>query len=277
MMKKSSLVAALLLTLGTAPSWAQPTPLLVSGQQTIAILDTNMDGMPDEEDDCSFEASLNGANLLIESTLGAGVALQGCTGDYMGTASANGGIGINFTSAPGVVGGVQLPTKATFFSGGGGGGGAGNSVMTLDRATIELEDGTPAEETAGGSICTQGGPAVIVRATDGTTMLFPLELFPSASAPSYLKAPRIPLADSTGEKMFVDGYIPVTPEGKITVMREGATTSIVEIDLADLDPCGGPGVPTMNEFGLIALMLGLLAGGVLVLRRRPAFANALTL
>ena len=279
MMKTFSLAAALFVSLGAASSWAQPTdPLLVSGQTTIAILDTDMDGMPDPPADCSFKAFTGGGNLLIDSMIGEGIPLQACTGDYMGSTHTNGGIAINFTSAPGVVGGVQLPTKASFFSGGGGGGGAGNNhVMTLDHATIELEDGTPAEETAGGAICTQGGPAVIVRATDGTTLLFPLQLFPSANNPTFLKAPNIPLVTSVGEKMFVDGYIPVTPDGKITVMTEGSTTPFTELDLADLDPCGGPGVPTMNELGLIVLMLGLLAGGVWMLRRRPSFATSLML
>ena len=278
MMKKSSLAAALVLAFGSTASWAASSALLVSGQSTVAVLDTNMNGMPDPPDDCSFKAFLNGGNLLVDGMIGEGLALQGCSGDFMGTASTNGGIDINFTSAPGVPGGVQLPTKATFFppSGGGAGSGAGN-VMTLDHATIQLQDGTPIEETAGGVICTNGGPAVIVRATDGTTVLFALQFFPSANNPTYLKAPSIPLKTAVGEMVFVDGYIPVTPDGKITVMPEGTTTPFVEIALADLAPCGGPGVPTMNELGLIALMLGLLAGGVWMLRKRPAFASSLTL
>jgi hypothetical protein len=140
-----------------------------------------------------------------------------------------------------------------------------------------LEDGTPVEETAGGALCSNGGPAVIVRATDGTTLLFALEFFPSAASPMFLKAANIPLANTVGEKVFVDGYIPVNPDGTITVMREGDSSPIVEVPLASLDPCGGPGVPTMNELGLIVLMFGLLAGGVWMLRRRPAFANSLAL
>jgi hypothetical protein len=275
MMKTFSLAGALLFSLATAVPSAATMNVTVSGQTVIGILDTDMDGMPDPPDDCSFKASLSGgSNLLVDGMIGTGIALQGCTGDYMGTTSANGSIGINFTSAPGVVGFVQLPTMVNFFNGGGGGG--AGVAMSPSQVTIEFEDGTPIEETAGAMICSNGGPAVIVRTTDGTTVLFALEFYPDAANPTYLKAPNIPISNAMGQTVFVDGYIPVTPDRKITV-TVGTGDPVVEIALDELQPCGGPAVPTMNEWGLIALMVALLAGGVWVLRRRRSFAGSLSM
>jgi hypothetical protein len=273
-MKGSVLAAALLVSLGATASWA--APVLVSGDTVIGILDTDMDGMPDPPQDCSFMGDLTGNTLTIDSTLGTGVALQGCTGDYVATTSANGTIDVNFTAAPGVVGTVELPTLASFSHANGTGSGAGNGNGTfLDQAFIQFQNGLPSEDTATAFLCSNGGPAVIIRTTGGTTVLFALQFFPDANEPEYLKLPNIPISNSVGEKVFIDGYIPVTSDGRLTVMV-GAET-FVDIPLTELQACGTPAVPTMSELGLIALALALLAGGVWVLRKRPAFARSLSM
>lgn len=276
MLRSSSMVAAVLVLLGATELMAQPMDVTVSGQNVIAILDTDMDGMPDPPNDCNFTAQVTGSNLMVDGNLGTGTQLQGCTGDYMGTVSPNSGFEINFTSAPGVVGFVQLPTLVDLFQGSGGGGSGvpSNGPLVIDKIEIDFEEGS---ENAGGCLCNSGGPAAQVRTTDGMTVLMPLEYFPDSDNPQFLKAPGIPISNAIGNKVFIDGYIPVTSERKIVVQVEGSDDPIVEIDLDNLSPCGTQAVPTATEWGLIVLMLGLLAFGVWVLRQRPRFANAMAM
>jgi hypothetical protein len=276
MTRTSSVVAALTLLCGASQLMAQAHDISVSGQTVLGILDTDQDGMPDPPNDCSFKANILGTAFMVDGTQGnTGLQLQGC-GDFMGTAGANGSIELNFTSSAHVPGFVQLPAVVDLFHGGAGGGGAGGAppvALPVNRLEIELGG----SEDAGGLLCSLGGPVVQIRTTDGTTVVAALEFFPNASNPQYLKAPNIPISNSIGQRVLVDGYIPVTPDRKIIVTIEGVDDPVVEIDLDHLDPCGGLAVPTTTEWGLIALMLGLLAAGVWMLRGRPGFANGLAM
>lgn len=275
MKKSSSLAAAALVLLFGAPGSMATQDVMVSGEKVIAILDTDQDGMPEKEDDCNFRAEVDGADVMVDASLGTGIQLQGCSGDYWGTGSTNSGIAINFTSSN-AVGTVQLPTMVDLHGSNGNGAGAGSNGLPhlVDPPLLEIDF---PDASASGSLCSSGGmPAVQVRTTDGTTVVFPLTFYPSMSEPEYLKAPKIPISNVIGQTVLIDGYIPVTPDKMIIATLEGGNGPIVEIDLNRLPGCGGLGVPTTTEWGLIALVLALLATGVWLLRGRPQFVSGLS-
>jgi hypothetical protein len=131
-----------------------------------------------------------------------------------------------------------------------------------------------------GSLCSAGGPAAEVMTADGMRLLVNLTFAEDAGGQDYLCAPNLPMRDpGFGPVLFIDGYVPITEDRRITVALENEGVEMVaEVDLNDLPPCGGGfAVPTATEWGLIALMVALLTTGVWALSRRHSFSHGLPL
>jgi hypothetical protein len=279
MKRHGAVLFGILLVLPSSRVLAVPAQILVSGQATIALLDTNGDGIPQSPPDCRFAASFNDPNLLVLGVQDtSGHPLQGCSGNFMATASKGSDessdfVDMTFTGAPGVVGNVQLPTFVEALDESPPNPPPNGGALDLNQLTIQFPNGN-----AGGVLCRAGAPVAQVTTTDGTRLAVPLSFYPSSSNPAFLKIPNLPLSDTTGGHHLVDGYIPVTEDHKITVQVGGSADLVVDTDLDQLAPCaGGLGVPTATEWGLIGLMVSLLVLGIWAVSRRPGLAEALPL
>lgn len=279
-------------TLQTERASAQ-TSLLVSGQTQLATIDTDGDG-PDPQD-CSFGALISGvvggdpttATLDISGAQSNMPSLRACLLSFDAFASKGTDSSSNFVTAyiydahgpmgfnyPG-----SLPLIAQLYDE------VGNTNIASPVGADDPRDaGEVREESeatgAIGSLCRENGsPAAQARLAGGPNLLIDLDLYPTAVAPTHLKIPGPPAIFELAGGGFqaFDAYVPVTPDGRITVASsDSPMTLLVDINLATLPACGfgrNIGTPTLTSLGLGVLMLCLLGLGTTVLSRRAAFAS----
>jgi hypothetical protein len=251
-----------LVTAAAAAPAPSGTPVLVSGQNILAIIDGNGDGPG--LGDCDFMATLNNfmvirngtsADLAIFAMQDQHTPLRACAGGYSGNASRMGNVGeVNITGSTIPAG--SLPLMATL----------------LDNR-ITISDGA---QGAGTLLCNDAGLAA--RVSVGNQMLLVgLSFFPSAGMPQFLKIPHLPLQLWTnlaaGSFSFFDAYIPVTPDKHVTLALSNAPGDLLlDIDLNGLPGCARL-VPTATGWGLMLLTMTLLAIAAWRLGLRPGYQS----
>lgn len=273
-------VALALVAGGAVRAAAQPPPLLVSGQTTIGILDGNGDGPG--AGDCSFSATLQLSALVITPVQDMNFPLRACSGDYTGNGSIGDDSSSNFVSAYIYDSNVSpmpssLPFAISAFQEVPDPDGEPPVIISrlIDGFTASNDGG---EGSAGGAALCRSGSSITARITldDGTQILRNGSVVPGT--PSYLQLPGIPLERAEpddGEFVMRNGYIPVTPEGTITMAVQGSDPFLI-IDLARLQACSGQvTAPLASHWGIAAMLVALLVVTARRLGRSPAYSDLL--
>jgi len=256
---------------------AQSPGVLVSGQAMIAIIDGNGDGPGAGDGD--FMATLDANNMFhISAMQDTHTPLRACAGGYYGDLSRMGNLGeVNFAPNGSDIpaGSLSQGLMVNLFSP------SSHSPLTLGRpgdTVTVIYSG--AQQGSGVLLCNAGGPASRVSIPGAPSMLVGLSFFPSSGTPLFLKIPHLPLQlwinQTPGSFSFFDAYIPVTPNGHITMALSSAPGDL----LFDTDLNGLPGchlAPTATEWGLVILTLSMLAIGAWGLGLRPGYQSLATL
>jgi hypothetical protein len=258
---------------------AQTGNVVVSGQSNLVIIDGNNNG-PDAND-CRLTASLMSGLLTVTAAQDSTTPVLLCAADYFGyfvsgtdSSSDYAGAEVNF-STPTV---PDLPLAGEFVDEE-----AvpdGPPVRFNDPADyFSVEQGLGGTELANVLLCQADGPAALVRLPGLTSFLMQLSFFTDASNQMYLVVPSLTLglAANPSQTATLNGYVPLTSNRSLTVAVDTAPSALIlDINFNQTPPCSTrTAAPTLTEWGLIGFALSLLAGGVLTLRRRSAFANAL--
>jgi len=274
MRRPAVLTGVLFLSLASR-TFAQPsTPVLVSGSTDLAIIDTNGNHIPDASD-CHFTGFTDvSGNLLVKTMQTGGTPLQACSGQYGGMVdpgfatdtSISGQFNQTGTTINGGIRNPPFKFDGSFLPQGGGGGGAADGTTTGRTVTkVTFADG--ADTFMGsGTLCEN---VARVTLANGLPMAVGLDM----SIPGFIRVAGIPFqtANLLGV-VFEDVFIPQTG-GMVTFAAGDPANVLIRLMLSG--SCTR--APALSELKLIALALGLLAGGVWVLGRRRAFYDALPL
>lgn len=271
-----------LVTMAAAfPPVTDGMPVLVSGQEVIALIDANGNG-PDPAD-CRFMASLHGEVLTIMTHQDAGSPmLEACEySDFYGLATKSFNKMSNFGDViiRGAMGPMGTPGSLPLMA------------MWVDEtpnpsATAPLRFDSPNDKISitfpqpngtdgsGALFCNAGGPAARVDIAGAPSMLWPLSFIDKGGI-RYLCIPNLPLRAYQVGVGWINGlynaYIPATADNRITATSD--TALLGEIDFDTLPGCAV--APAASVWGLIAVVLTLLAIGTWTLSRRPGFARSL--
>lgn len=263
-------------------------PITVAGQQNIAVIDANENGILDEEEDCVFRAraEISGFGLVISGIQDEGPnQLRACTGDCTGSGFMSADFGevllddCEFAFAP------FVPLRADFCS----------SLANCQNAPAIAQpagfDGAPVVLRAGsifrtltsfnagfGQLCSAGGPAVEITGEDGVKVLRELFPFPPGN-PTHMCVSNVPVQlESNDQFVNKTACFPVNGGVADFAFLGSPEEPFARIAFEALPACGATaGVPTTSQLGLIVLLLGLLLFGVRTLSRRPGFAQVLPL
>lgn len=285
----AGLVAGLLMAAGLPDrvDAGSQVPITVAGQQNIAVIDANENGILDEEDDCVFRArsETNGSNLVISGLQDEGPnQLRACTGDCNGSGFMSSDFGevmlddCEFAFAP------FVPLRADFCS--------TLSSCTSETPTLAQPAGNgpgPVELRAGaifrtltsfragfGQVCSAGGPAVEITGEDGVKVLRELFPFPPGD-PTHMCVNNVPVQLASDDS-FVNKTACFPVSGGVADFAFLDGEPFARISFVALQACGAvAGVPTASEMGLGILLLALLVFGVRTLSRRRGFAEVLPL
>lgn len=301
MLRRAAMAVAVLVAVGCGERALAQTSqdVLVAGNPKIAVIDANQNGVLNEPDDCVFTAQASPSDSATTSGIAeAGLQITGtqnpgpnllrpCTGSCFGD---------SFLSSDFV--GVQLNScefaspfwsqiEADFCST------AARCRQGMSAASSQaggraagLDGGGPLSVVAGelfrastgpagfGRVCRAGGLAVQINDDSGMTVLRDLFAFPNTQNPTHLCVNDFPVQlDSTGMFVLRTACFPIA-NGRADVALSGNPTApIVTIDFSNLISCSTGTAPTMSQWGLMALMLGLLGSGVWALGRRRGFAS----
>ena len=275
-MRRLAAVMGVLSLLLAVRTFAQPTNgIMASGQDDLAIIDTNGNG-PDPMDCHIMGFTDPSGNLLITTTQDShgtgGTPLRACSGNYTGNvdptfptdtsisgmitmSTINGGIGLG------------LSFDGMFASqGGGAGGGAAGFVATGPRTITQLTLSN-AEAIGSGFICDS---VARVKLANGTPMGVPLLM----DTPGFLHLQGLPFQTADLQSYVLrDVYIPKA-DGALTFSLASAPNDIL-IQILLGGTCSR--VPTLSEGNLILLALVLLVGGAWLLGYRRTLSEALPL
>lgn len=294
MLRRAVVVMAWLIGVGAGQTALADSlqDILVAGNSQIAFIDANNNGMHDPGD-CFLSAKVrtNGMDLMVKGTQAAGPnLLLVCTGQCNGSGFISSGFGEAMIDNCDYSGTPNVPLVADFCetvssceSDGtpttaiGGSAGGGLPLRPIAGEVFQTFSGF--DRVGGGQVCTAGGPAAIVEGDDGVKVLRNLFRFPNATNPTHLCADNVPVELATGGFVFRTACFPIAPNGTSPVaLSDSPEAPFAIIDFSTLQACGAnQGAPTASEWGLIFLMLTLLAGGTGALSRRRHFAGALLL
>lgn len=227
--------------------------VLVSGEQTVLVIDIDGDG-PDETEDCRFTATFNNSRYRF-SPAGDTETLRGCTGDLFmdlrnqgqdsssdwvefdtstsGTAASGGSPGF-----PAMTGFLTFPFEIELIDESGSPDG-----RPLDLNWIRFEDppGTDTVKTEA-FICDNDGPVLALEVIrDMLVVHIPFKPYPSAESTEYLSLQNIPFEmapPNAGTIANHDVYLPVTEDGHVTVANaDNPNNKFIDIDFATLTDC----------------------------------------
>ncbi len=270
-------LSVLLLATGGSTAWAA-SPVQVAGGPILLLIDADGDG-PEPDVDCTVRALFDAGNLAITKTQTNTPLIKGCNGGTTAGALASGqDTSSNYivtdllsTSAPS----QATPPRPQL---------AGLFVIPFRIDAYEEfpnnnPDGFPAAintfefEQANGTVlatgylCDAAGPAVLID-FGPASLTVPLELYPTAAAPTHLRIANAPYElgpPNAGSFDLVDIYLPLQ-DGSIRIGIEGQSPLLVDIPLDDLDPCRTKSAaPALSTWAMALMAGGLLAGGM---RRR---------
>jgi hypothetical protein len=276
-------VGALLLGLWLAAACvtaanAQPADLLVSGQNSLVIIDGNGDGPG--PGDCFFTATVDALNeVMIFGHQDAVTQFLACGEDFPGngstgqdTSSVFADLAISQTHS------AQNPFVVEAVDEFGSGPRHDLPVVLSDAMdTVTLRDLISGLVMGEGTLCSANGPAALVTIPGGPPMLVQLFLFPNAANPMFLGIPNLFLSLEQGGKAFANAYVPMT-DTMVELTRTDDSTPIVEVRLGALAACVRRGAaPAASEWVLMLMALALLLGGAWVIGRRQAFRESLPL
>ncbi len=270
---------------------AQTSSLLVSGQTSLAIIDTDNNG-PDAND-CQFTASLSGimsgppitSMMFIAGAQSNMPLLRACQLSFDAAGTKGTDSSSNFASAyiynahgPGGFP-KALPLMAELVDETSNPNISDPVKMNDARDAGEVLD-EAANQAVFGRMCSIGPSAAAqIRGSGTPNLLVDLPLYPNAMSPTHLKVPGPPLMFelAAGGMQAFDAYIPLTNDRHLTVANSDApATLLVDIDLGALPGCASSAAPTFSGVGMIVVALGLLAAGAFSLSRRERFARALS-
>jgi hypothetical protein len=241
------------------------TLFLVSGQPLLVVLDD--DGNGPDPGDCSFAAFLNATNLttltIVPSTA---CGLPCFIGDAMKGADSTSNWGMVDLGCSDPPQG-SLPVSARWVDETHNPSAAAPLRFDGPGDSIVLSGGV---EGSGALLCNAGGPGALVNIPGLPSMLWPLSRVEKAGS-QYLCVPDLPLAPTYN---LVNAYIPVTPDGRLTLaLKTSPQNLLVDVNLNTLPGCAQ--APAASAWALIAMIVGLLAVGAWTLGRRPGFAQSL--
>jgi hypothetical protein len=274
-------------------------PIKAAGNDKLVVIDANQNGMLDEPDDCVVSANTDGESLRVRGTQSTGATSRlllcsdpeypgkdhgDCWGDgFVGSDFAQANLGsCDFGSAP------FVPMSASFCASLGsclsdshmslatGSAGQAAGPIPLTAGVVFQTLFEPVQRSGFGQVCNAGGPAAQITGDDGVTVLRELRPFPNSQSPTHMCVDDVPVQLLLGGKVMRTACFPVS--NGMTPLSVGDGDPFAIIDFTALAGCaGGKGAPTMSEWGLIALMAGLLAIGTWTLGRRRSFYESLPL
>ena len=257
---------------------AQPTPILVSGQSIIGLIDGDDDG-PDGND-CAFSASLLGSALSITAVQDTNFLMRACSGGYTGTGYLGDDSSSNFVSALITGSTISPPASGVPF--------AitafqevpepnGEPPISVSKKIDGIETSEDGSTTAAVQLCSTGGQVTARIALANGTILFRNGAIVPGT-PAYLQLPSLPVEEASpnlGSFVLRNGYIPVTPDGTITAAVMGQDPFLI-LDLARLQSCSSRiAAPMASNWGLALMMLALLVITAWRLSRSPAYSSLL--
>lgn len=298
MLRLAVLGVAVLVQMGVASNAFAGTPqdVLAAGRTTIASIDADGDGVPDEPEDCNLSAQVvpngNSGALLItgQQDVPPSDKLRPCRGVCGGSGFVSSDFaeaqlnGCDYAHPPAVplladfCSTLEICTSSSAISAGTGkpAGSGGGPVVLRAGAIFRVANGFRA---GFGQLCLAGGPAAEITTDNGTTVLRQLFPYPNAQNPTHMCVNNVPV--QTGHPSDYElktACFPVDNGATPLALSGSPEEPFAIIDLEQLFPCGAVrGAPSVNEWGLIALAASLLAFGVWALGRRRAFAAGLPL
>jgi hypothetical protein len=292
MLRLAVLVVAVLVEVGlTGRAMAgAPKPILAAGNGTLASIDMNDNGVPDESGDCNIfaTAQADGSGLVITGEQLTGDKARPCEGQCFGSgfvSPGGGGFGEAIINSCDYAGAPFVPLLADFCSSlssclsgnptATGGGPAGFSAPVLTAGAIFRV--TQSFRAGFGQLCSAGGPAAEITGEDGVKVLRNFFPYPDAQNATHMCVSNVPVqVESMDGFVFKTACVPVS-DG-FTPLAFAGEEPFAIIPFVGLLPCGEVrGAPTANEWGLISLMAALLGLGVWGLGRRRSFSAGLPL
>jgi hypothetical protein len=293
MLRSAGLVVAMLVLVvggqaGTGAASQQD--LLVSGKSTIAMIDADNDGGFDD-DDCFLSAKMDadGSNLATAGEQPSGPdKLRVCDGGCTGSGLASMDFLEVMLNTCEFAAGPFVPMLADFCTSAsscesstamtaGVGRPAGAEPLNIVAGTVFRTFFGP-QNVGGGQVCSAGGPTAQITGEDGVTVL--RSLLPlTIGDDSFLCASQVPVQLVSGPFVFRTACFPVRNGAADLALSGTPDAPFAVIPFDSLAACSGRGAPapTVSEWGLIGLMMALLAAGTWLLARRSSFAAALPL
>lgn len=276
-----------------------------NGQNTLASIDADDDGMIEEPEDCNLSATVdpNGSNLIVMGTQMAGPnLLLVCTGTCSGFGNIS-GVSAATNGAPtngGVVeatlnsctysGPPWVPMTAEFCETNSSDCSASPSASPATSSgtaggifpPVSVNFGVVFQTSAGffrsgfGRVCNAGSPVVQITGENGVPVIRELEPYPNAQNPTHMCVDNVPVQLAAGGfKVFKTACFPIENGMVNFSLGDGSPFAIVE--LTGLPPCSSGTAPTMSQWGMILLLTALLLFGIRTLGRRSAFSQTLSL
>jgi hypothetical protein len=300
MLRRAVWVVAALIACGFSQK-ALATPaanIRAAGNAQLLIIDANQNGMLGDADDCIVGATANGSNLTIRGTQSTSASTRlvlcsdpGNTSKDHGSCWGSGFVSADFAEADiancDYAGAPFVPISAEFcmsldsclsdssFAHSAGAAGQAEGPVSITAGAVFQTTFTTPLRSGFGQICNAGGPTAQITGDDGITVLRELRPFPNGDSPTHMCVDNVPVQLLLGGKVFRTACFPVNSDMTTPLTVEDGAPFVV-IDFNTLAGCGAVrGAPTMSEWGLIALMAGLLATGTWALGRRRSFYESL--
>lgn len=284
-------VMTMVAVLGYAQIAGATKTLEMSGSSNLALIDDG-DGVPETGEDCILMGTLStgSGNLAFTTTQNnvtniricpGGAAMSGtsnCDANACGDDDSSNFADAAITSS--TFGGSSIPFYVEFVD---------ETKTHGDGKPLQMNDlldAVYAGEQSGpftnpdgiGRFCRIGKSlAVQLTLFHNPSVILPTSYYPSAQSPEYLCIENIPFqVGYTSTRVLRNLYVPVTSDRHLTVGANGVADLLIDIDLDEVPACAGRAdAPAVTEWGLMAIVLVLLAVETWFLGRRRSFYQGL--
>jgi len=289
-MRRIGTAIAVLLLSGILAGKATAISVIFSGSTAMVIIDGDGDG-PDATD-CRYLVDFTDPLLTITPVQDATNPIRACTGTKSGSLFFGSDSSSDFAVAdlntttseasgaspplPPLAGLLNVPIQIELIAESFG----PPDGLPLEINQIDLQSLETSQEFATAFVCTAGGPTLQLRMPPGgPAILLPLTPYPSAQNPTHLRVASLPFeraAPNLGSFTFLDVYLPLANGADTAALASSPESLLVNVVLSALRPCAGRmATPTMTEWGLVTLVLAMLALGSWRLGRRRRFYESL--